>query len=121
MRVLPVGMGHFMQAVNHIFIPYLDGTFPPAVETAGSQIDRPYDPASVVREEQFGMQLKPLELVDFDSDVVENPQSANAFEKLFFFQLVGRTGHHVDLNATLASFHQSLDDDRVLVALILQP
>lgn len=39
MRVLPIRVRDFVQAIDHVGIAHLDSAFTPAIKAAGSQVD----------------------------------------------------------------------------------
>ena len=67
------------------------------------------------------MQLDAPKFADLDAKIVKRSQSANAFHELRPLQLVDRTRHDVDLDATQMRPDEMLDHRRVLVTLVLQP
>ena len=119
-RILPVVMRCFRQACDDIGIAHFDGQFPPAIEASRSQVDRADDRRDSVRQKHLRVQPQVLEAVDLDSHVVEDAQSADAFDQLLFLERVRRPRHHVDLHSAPARSNQVLDDDGVLIPLVLQ-
>src|SRR5271157_2790843 len=110
-----------MQTVHDFPVMHLDGKLAAAVEASRRQIDGTDDGPDSVAEEQLGMKLEPLEPMHLDADIIQDAQTADALDKFFLLQLVGRTCQHVDLHAAMVSPHQPLNDHRVLVALVLHP
>ncbi len=72
-----------------------------------------------VGEQHLRVQLEVLELVHLDADVVHDAQATDAFEQLVLLERVRRTRHDVHLDAAFLGAHQTLDDHRILVALVL--
>ena len=58
----------------------------------GREIDRADDGRDAVGEQHLAVELQPLELVDLDADVVEDPQAADAFDQLLLLQRVRAAG-----------------------------
>ena len=119
MRVLPVVARNLVQSLHDMLVIDFDGQLAPAVEASGAEIDRADDSAPLVGEQHLGVQLEVLELMDLDADVVKNAYSADTLDQLFLFKGVRRPRHHVDLHAAAGRPHQTLDDDGVLVAFVL--
>ncbi len=103
MGVLPVLVERFADAADDVFVVDFDGEFAAAVEAAGSEVDGADDGAGIVGEEQLGVKLDVLQLVDLDADVLKAAQAADAFDELLLLELVRRTSHDVDLDAAAAA------------------
>ena len=99
----------------------LDGELAARVEAAGGEIDRAHDGSLVVGDDHLGVEFQTLQRVHLGADVVHDPQPADALDQLVLLERVRRPRQDVDLHAAPRGAHQPLDDDRVLVALVLQP
>src|SRR5215471_20656732 len=119
MRVLPVVAGHMVQALHYLLVVHFDGQLAPAVKAPRGEIDGTDDRALAVSQQHLGVELEVFERVDLNADVVENTNTTHTLDQLFLLKRVGCPGHHVDLYPTPYRTHQALDDDRVLVALVL--
>ena len=67
------------------------------------------------------MKFQSFELVYLDADIVQDAQAANSFDQFLLLQLVRRPCHEMNFHAPAVGPHQAFDDDRVLIALVLQP
>ena len=119
--IFPVVMQHRVKPVHDIFVADLDGQLAAAVEAARRDVDGADDGAHAVGEQQLGVKLHVLELVDLDSDVFQDAQATDPFNQLFLLELVRRPRHEVNLHAAAIGANDVLNDDRVLIALVLQP
>ena len=86
----------------------------------GREVDGADDGALVVGEEQLGVELDVFELVDFDAEILQDAEAADAFDELIDLELVRRAGHDVNLDAAGIGADEVLDDGGVLVALVLE-
>ena len=118
-RMLPVVVNDFAESLDNFGIVDFDGEFAAGIEAARREIDGTNDGAGVIGEQHLAMKLQVFEFVNLDADVVEDAEAADAFGELVFFQLVGRAGHDVDLDAAFLGANQALDDDLVLIAFVL--
>src|SRR5580704_219309 len=118
MGVLPILVERFADAADDVFVVDFDGELATAVEAAGSEVDGANNGPGIVGEEQFGMKLDVLQLMDLDADVLKAAQAADAFDELLLLELVRRTSHDVDLDTTAARADEVFDDDGVLVTLV---
>jgi hypothetical protein len=99
----------------------LDGQLAARIEAARRQVDRANDGPLAIGQQRLAVQLQLLQPVHLGADVVHDAQPADAFDQLVRLQVVRRAHHDVHLDAALHRAHQPFDDDRVLVALVLQP
>ncbi len=120
MRVFPVMVSNGRQAFEHLVVAHLYRQFPATVKAAGREIDGSNDGAHMITEEHFGMQLEMLQFVNLDADVFHDAHAADGLNEFLLLELVRRAGHDVNLHSTAGGADQSLDDYRVLVALILK-
>ena len=65
------------------------------------------------------MKSEVLQFVDFNSDVVENAYATDTFNQFLFFESVRRASHRMDFHSSVHRPHQPLDDNRILIALVL--
>src|SRR4029077_20860443 len=91
-----------------------------AVETAGSQVNRPDDRPQAIGEQHLAVKLEIFHFTDLDPDIVHDTQTAYALDQFFLFECVRRSGHDVNFHSTHMSADQMLDDNGVLIALVLQ-
>src|SRR5579864_3897796 len=117
--MLPVVPGDLVQTFHNIRVAHLDRQLAPAVEAPAGKVDGADDCGGPVSEHHLAVQPQVLELMDFDADVVHDPQAADALDELVALQRVGRTHHDVHLHAPLSRAYQVLDDHHVLEALVL--
>jgi len=90
-----------VNAIDDVRIIDLDGKFAAAVEASGGEVDGADDGAAFVGEDQLGVQLDVLQLVDLHADVLKGTQAADAFDELIFFELMWRASHDVNLDPRL--------------------
>src|ERR1700733_10394429 len=79
-RVGPVFLEGFVDAMDDLRIVDLNGEFATAVEAARGKIDGADNGTRIIGENQFGVQLDVLELVNLDANVLEGAQTADAFD-----------------------------------------
>ena len=109
--VLPILMDDAVQTVNYFIVVNFNGQLAPAVEAARSQIDRSHNRLESVGQEHLGVQFKMPELVNFDSHIIHDAQSAHALEQLLLLQLVRRSCHHMDFHSPAIGADQALDNE----------
>src|SRR5262245_849725 len=102
-----------------MLVVHFDGQLAPAVKASRAEIDGTDNRALAVSQQHFGVEFQVLELVDLDTDIVENADAAHTLDQFFLFERMGWPGHHVNLYPTLRCSHQALNYDGVLVALVL--
>src|SRR5208337_5216515 len=90
-----------MQTVHDFPVMHLDGKLAAAVEASRRQIDGTDDGPDSVAEEQFGMELEPLQPVHLDADIIQDSQASNPLDEFFLLQLVWRARQHVHLHPTM--------------------
>ena len=78
-----------VDAADDVLVVDLDGELAAAVEAAGSKIDGADDGAVVVGEEQLGVELDVLELVDLDADVLKMRRPLTPSMSFSFLSLCG--------------------------------
>ena len=69
--VFPVVEEGLVDALDDVLVVNLDGQLAAAVEAAGGEIDGADDGAGFVGEEELGVQLDVLELVNLDADILK--------------------------------------------------
>src|SRR5712691_5705467 len=119
MGMLPVVLGHLVQAIDDVIVVYLDRQLAPVVEAAGGEVDRADDGRHAVGKEELAVELQVFEFVNLDAHVVQDPQPSDALDELFPVQGVRWTRHDVDLYAAARGADEALDDHRVLKPLVL--
>jgi hypothetical protein len=82
--VLPVMADDLIDAPGNVFVLDLDGQLAAGVEAAGGEIDGADDGAVSIGEEELGVELNVLQLVDPDANVLENAEAADALAELCF-------------------------------------
>src|SRR5277367_6494624 len=114
-------MHYFLNADGNAVVTDLDGKFAAAVEAARRQIDRANNRPQPIGEQQFRMKLQALQLVHLDANVIEDSHTPDTFDQLVFFQSMRRPHHDSDFHAAPACPHETFDNHRILISLILHP
>ncbi len=70
MGVCPVVLERLFDAVDDVLVVDLDGKLAAAVEAAGCEVDGADDGVGIVGQDQLGMQLDVLQLVNLDAKVL---------------------------------------------------
>ena len=83
MGVLPVVACNMVLSFHHMLVGHFDGQLAPAVKASRAEIDGTDDRTLAVGQQHLGVELKVLELVDFNADVVENTDTAHTLDQLF--------------------------------------
>src|ERR1035437_1536502 len=104
-----------------MFVPYLDSKLATAVEATGGEIDGTDNRSHSVGEEQLGVKFQPFEFVYLDAHIIQDAQAPNALNQLLLLQLVRRPCHEMNFHPPAVGPHQAFDNDRVLIAFVLQP
>src|SRR6267143_1060042 len=117
--MLPIVVRNISKALDNLGRVYFDSELPPAVKTSWRKVNRPYDGSRVIGQEHLTVKLQMLKLMNFNSNIIHNAQSANAFRQLLLLQFVRWPCYHMDLHAPLAGAYQALDNYTVLIPLIL--
>src|SRR5271156_1123844 len=114
-------MYNLVQTRDDVRVPNFDGEFPAAIETTRRQVNGPDDGAGAICVQQLGVELQTLQLMHFDSDIVQNSQAARSFNQFLFLQLVWWPRQNVYVYPPDAGPHQPLNNYGILIALILDP
>jgi hypothetical protein len=115
----PVVPRRLVQPIHDLRVADVDGELPPAVQAAGGEVDRSDQRRHAVGQHHLAVELQVLQLVDLDAEIVQDAQSADAFDELVALEGMRRPPHDVDFHAPPRRPHEPLDDDGILKALVL--
>ena len=120
-RGLLIAVCNLFQALHDMRVPNFDGKFPAAIETTGRQVNGTDYDTGAICVQQFGVQLQALELMHFDSDIVQDSRATHSLNQFLLFQLVWWPRQNVYVHPADSGPYQPLNDDGILIALILDP
>ena len=97
--LVPIVLRNFLEPCDDVMIVSFDREFASRIEAPRREIDRADDRAFAVGQHHLGVHLQMMRRVHLNADVLQNPQTTNAFDELVGFQRVRLFGQDMHFDA----------------------